>query len=205
MVSSSSATGCKTAATAAALATTPVLAPASTALQGTADLNSAVRQQEAGNQGLSVATPQAPSSGDWSSATYAIMTVQEAAELQSTDAAAAAAAAASAAEAAANAALQLGAGSGTPEAMIVHARRRSGGGANMKLVCNPKALVDDGDKPVHTLEAGGAVTEVYKHGLTIIRSLHTSNKVGSFMVHVCIISEPGCAHDTCATVLHIFS
>jgi hypothetical protein len=132
------------------------------------------------------------------------MTVQEAAELQSTDAAAAAAVA-SAAEAAANAALQLGAGSGTPEAMIVHARRRSGGGANMKLVCNPKALVDDGDKPVHTLEAGGAVTEVYKHGLTIIRSLHTSKKVGSFMVHVWIITEPGCAHNTCVTVLHIFA
>jgi hypothetical protein len=95
------------------------------------------------------------------------MTPTEAAQLAATPA-----------EAAANAALNLGAAGAVPgqEGMVMHARRLSGGGA-MKMVSNLKAIEEEGDKPVHVIQTDNAVTEVYGHGLTIIRATDSVKKV----------------------------
>jgi hypothetical protein len=85
------------------------------------------------------------------------------------------------AEVAANAALNLGSVSGGPapgqEGLVLHARRMSGGGS-MKMVSNLKAIEEEGDKPVHVIQTDTAVTEVYGHGLTIIRATDSVKKVG---------------------------
>jgi len=105
---------------------------------------------------------------DWASATYELMSPTEAAQL------------ATPAEAAANAALNLGQAAGAAgaaqEGLVMHARRLSGGG-NMKLVSNLKAIEEEGDKPVHVIQTDNAVTEVYGHGLTIIRATDSARQV----------------------------
>jgi hypothetical protein len=95
------------------------------------------------------------------------MTPTEAAQLAATPA-----------EAAANAALNLGAAGAVAgqEGVVMHARRLSGGGA-MKMVSNLKAIEEEGDKPVHVIQTDSAVTEVYGHGLTIIRATDSVKKV----------------------------
>lgn len=106
---------------------------------------------------------------DWTSATYEVLTPAEAAQVAPATAATAAAA---------NAGLNLGGAAGRPgqEGLVMHARRLSGGG-NMKLVSNLKAIEEEGDKPVHVIQTDNAVTEVYGHGLTIIRATDSVKKV----------------------------
>jgi hypothetical protein len=105
----------------------------------------------------------APLGDEWACATYERMSAAEAAAMPST------------AEAAANAALNL---QGNGDAVsVVHAKRLSGGGASMKLMCNLKAIKEESDKPVHVISTETAVTEVYGDGLTIIRSAHSCKRV----------------------------
>jgi hypothetical protein len=47
----------------------------------------------------------------------------------------------------------------------------------MKMVSNLKAIEEEGDKPVHVIQTDNAVTEVYGHGLTIIRATDSVKKV----------------------------
>lgn len=47
----------------------------------------------------------------------------------------------------------------------------------MKMVSNLKAIDEEGDKPVHVIQTDNAVTEVYGHGLTIIRATDSVKKV----------------------------
>lgn len=107
---------------------------------------------------------------DWAAATYDVMSPTEAAQLAATPA-----------EVAANAALNLGSASGGAavgqEGLVMHARRMSGGGNIMKMVSNLKAIEEEGDKPVHVIQTDTAVTEVYGHGLTIIRATDSVKKV----------------------------
>jgi hypothetical protein len=105
----------------------------------------------------------APLGDDWARATYEPMSAAEAAAVPST------------AEVAANAALNL---QGCEDAVsVVHAKRLSGGGANIKLMCNLKAIKEETDKPVHVISTETAVTEVYGDGLTIIRSAQSCKRV----------------------------
>jgi hypothetical protein len=112
----------------------------------------------------------APLGDDWACATYEPMSAAEAAAVPST------------AEAAANAALNL---QGCEDAVsVVHAKRLSGGGASMKLMCNLKAIKEETDKPVHVISTETAVTEVYGDGLTIIRSAQSCKRVsGGHALH----------------------
>ena len=109
-----------------------------------------------------------PLGDDWACASYEPMSVAEAAALPST------------AEAAANAALNL---QGSDGVSVVHAKRLSGGGASMKLMCNLKAIKEETDKPVHVISTETAVTEVYGDGLTIIRSAASCKRVRGVAVH----------------------
>jgi hypothetical protein len=52
------------------------------------------------------------------------------------------------------------------------------GGGSMKMVSNLKAIEEEGNKPVHVIRTDTAVTEVYGHGLTIIRATDSVKKVG---------------------------
>jgi hypothetical protein len=112
----------------------------------------------------------APLGDDWACATYEPMSAAEAAAVPST------------AEAAAIAALNL---QGCEDAVsVVHAKRLSGGGASMKLMCNLKAIKEETDKPVHVISTETAVTEVYGDGLTIIRSAQSCKRVsGGHVLH----------------------
>jgi hypothetical protein len=110
-----------------------------------------------------------------------VLTPAEAAQLQQPAMAVTVAAPTSAAEAAATAALNLGAAAGSTSSkesagLIMHARRLSGGGS-LKLMSNLKAIDEEGDKPVHIIQTDSAVTEVYGHGLTIIRATGSTRKV----------------------------
>jgi hypothetical protein len=49
----------------------------------------------------------------------------------------------------------------------------------LKMVSNLKAIEEEGDKPVHVIQTDNAVTEVYGHGLTIIRATDSVKKVGA--------------------------
>jgi hypothetical protein len=53
---------------------------------------------------------------------------------------------------------------------VMHARRLSGGGGSMKLLCNPLDAIKEDDRPMHVITTEMAVTEVYGDGLTIIRA-----------------------------------
>ncbi|KIY93850.1 protein tyrosine phosphatase domain containing 1 [Monoraphidium neglectum] len=53
---------------------------------------------------------------------------------------------------------------------VMHARRLSGGGGSMKLLCNPLDAIKEDDRPMHIITTEMAVTEVYGDGLTIIRA-----------------------------------
>jgi hypothetical protein len=110
---------------------------------------------------------------DWACATYEPMSAAEAAAVPST------------AEAAANAALNL---QGTTDAVsVVHAKRLSGGGASMKLMCNLKAIKEETDKPVHVISTETAVTEVYGDGLTIIRSAASCKRVSEVAARMVLV------------------
>lgn len=106
----------------------------------------------------------ADAQADWANASYEPMSDSEAAQMMS------------AAEAGATAMLNLK-NSGASEGVMLHAKRLSGGGGSMKLVCNLKAIKEETDKPVHVIETETAVTEVYGDGLTIIRSAQSCRKV----------------------------
>lgn len=106
-------------------------------------------------------------SADWTTASFEPMTAEEAAKVPT------------AAEAAANAALDVSSNGPADGIVVQHAKRLSAGGGNMKLVCNLKAIKEDPDKPVHVIETDSAVTEVYGHGLTIIRSAQSAKRVRS--------------------------
>lgn len=101
---------------------------------------------------------------DWTTASFEPMTAEEAAKVPS------------AAEAAANVALSIG-GCAADGIMVQHAKRLSAGGGHMKLVSNLKAIKEDPEKPVHVIQTDSAVTEVYGHGLTIIRSAQSAKRV----------------------------
>lgn len=112
---------------------------------------------------------------DWASATYELLAPADAAQLQKQPS--------SAAEAVANAALNLGPGAAASgsgqEGVVMHARRLSGGGS-IKMLSNLRAIEEEGDKPVHVIQTDNAVTEVYGHGLTIIRATDSVKKVCCF-------------------------
>ena len=97
---------------------------------------------------------------DWANASYSIMTPEELEKLKE------------------RAPPDLNLGADAAPGVVMHARRLSGGGGSMKVMCNMEAISEDA--PVHVISTEANVTEVYGDGLTIIRAVAARKKVCEF-------------------------